>query len=170
MNANDDVLDAAIGLQEPFEGFSARPYLDRLASPPVWTIGEGSTRDPLGRPVTADTPPIDRATAREWAKAELEAALALVRRIVAVPLTVGQEAALVDFAFNVGCAALSGSTLLRLLNAGDVLGAAAQFELWDHAGGQIIAGLLRRRRAEEAEFLQPDSLPVPPGPAAIHGE
>lgn len=164
------MLDAATGLQAPAEGFSARPYLDRLARPPVWTIGEGSTRDPGGRPVTANTPPIDRATARLWARTELLAALVLVRLAVSVPMTIGEEAALVDLAFNVGPGAVSGSTLLRLLNAGDVLAAAAQFEAWDHAGGRVVAGLLRRRRADEAEFLQPDINPAPPGQAVAQGE
>jgi lysozyme len=41
--------------------------------------------------------------------------------------------------------------MLKLLNAGDYAGA-GQFELWDHASGKVVAGLLRRRRAEEAEF------------------
>lgn len=170
MNDIGNVLDAATGLQAPSEGFSAWPYLDRLANPPVWTIGEGSTRDPSGNPVTVNTSPIDRATARLWARAELLAALVLVRRAVAVPLTIGEEAALVDLAFNVGPGAVSGSTLLRLLNAGDVLGAAAQFEVWDHAGGRAIAGLLRRRRADEAEFLQPDFNPAAADQAVAQGE
>jgi lysozyme len=42
--------------------------------------------------------------------------------------------------------------MLGLLNAGDYLGAAGQFDLWDHAGGQVVAGLLRRREAETQEF------------------
>jgi lysozyme len=30
--------------------------------------------------------------------------------------------------------------------------AAAQFDRWDIAGGQVLAGLLRRRQAETTEF------------------
>ena len=60
--------------------------------------------------------------------------------------------ALVDFAFNCGCGAFAGSTLLKLLNAGDYPGAAAQFDVWDHASGKVVAGLLRRREAETQEF------------------
>jgi lysozyme len=43
--------------------------------------------------------------------------------------------------------------LLKLLNAGDYQGAAEQFQRWDHAAGQVVAGLLRRRLAEKQEFL-----------------
>ena len=48
--------------------------------------------------------------------------------------------------------ALGGSTLLEDLNAGNVAGAAAQFEAWDHADGKVVAGLLRRRLEEEKLF------------------
>jgi lysozyme len=76
----------------------------------------------------------------------------MVNACVTVPLTQGEFDALVDFAFNLGCNAEKGSTLLKLVNTGDMDGAAAQFELWDHASGQVVAGLLRRRIAEEQEF------------------
>jgi lysozyme len=38
------------------------------------------------------------------------------------------------------------------LNAGNFAAAAAQFEVWDRAGGAVVAGLLRRRQAEAALF------------------
>jgi hypothetical protein len=31
---------------------------------------------------------------------------------------------------------------------------AEQFEAWDHASGQVVAGLLRRRLAEEKLFIE----------------
>jgi len=61
----------------------------------------------------------------------------------------------VDFAFNLGCASLNSSTLLHLLNAGDYHGAVAEFEKWDHAGGEVAAQLLQRRQADESEFNTP---------------
>jgi lysozyme len=42
--------------------------------------------------------------------------------------------------------------MLKDLNAGDVAAAAAQFEDWDHCAGKVVAGLLRRRIAEEKLF------------------
>ena len=44
-------------------------------------------------------------------------------------------------------------TLLRKVNAADFAGAAAQFELWVHAGGEVVAGLVRRRKMEAEMFL-----------------
>jgi GH24 family phage-related lysozyme (muramidase) len=37
-------------------------------------------------------------------------------------------------------------------NSGDYQGAAAQFDRWDLAGGNVVAGLLRRRESETNEF------------------
>ena len=62
--------------------------------------------------------------------------------------------ALVDFAFNCGCGNLNNSTLLKKLNAGDYEGAAQEFLKWDMAAGHHMAGLLRRRQAEELLFLK----------------
>ena len=82
----------------------------------------------------------------------LQHAVNTVNRLVTVPMTQGIFDALVDFVFNVGSGNFAGSTLLRLLNAGDVAGAAEEFAKWDHASGQVVAGLLRRREAEVQEF------------------
>jgi lysozyme len=65
----------------------------------------------------------------------------------------------VDFCFNAGRGALLGSTLLRKVNAEDFEGAAAQFGLWVHAGGEVVPGLVRRRTAEAALFCG-ESLPA----------
>jgi lysozyme len=42
--------------------------------------------------------------------------------------------------------------MLRLLNAGQFDDAANEFQKWSHASGVVVAGLLRRRVAEEDEF------------------
>src|SRR5271166_2338336 len=83
---------------------------------------------------------------------DLQHAVNTVNRLVTAPLSQGEFDALVDFVFNVGSGNFAGSTLLRLLNAGDVAGAAEEFAKWDHASGQVVAGLLRRREAEVQEF------------------
>jgi lysozyme len=59
---------------------------------------------------------------------------------------------LVSFTFNIGEGALAGSTLLRKVNRRDFDGAAAEFDRWTKAGGQVLPGLVRRRNAEEALF------------------
>ena len=53
-----------------------------------------------------------------------------------------------SFSYNVGGAAFSNSTLLRNLNAGDIVGATAQFREWNRSGGRVMQGLVNRRDAE----------------------
>jgi len=83
-----------------------------------------------------------------------------VLRLAKVPLDDGQFAALVSFAFNCGPAQLEASALLRMLNSGDLAGAADQFLRWNKVrkNGALAErpGLTRRRRAERALFLGED--------------
>ena len=72
-----------------------------------------------------------------------------------VDVTQSQFDALVSWAYNVGLGAAKQSTLMRLLNAGDVPGAADQFLRWNRAGGVVLRGLTRRREAERDLFLEP---------------
>lgn len=66
------------------------------------------------------------------------------------PLTDGQKAAFLSFAFNVGNNAFCGSTLVRKANAGDMAGACAELSRWTLAGSKELPGLVRRRAAERA--------------------
>jgi lysozyme len=132
---------SGLQLTERFEGCKLSAYQD---SKGVWTIGYGHT---LGvKPGMTVT----QGDAELWLQVDVKIAERTVNRLVRVTLTQPEFDALVDFEFNTGH--LMGSTLLRLLNAGDFAGAAAQFERWDHAGGVELAGLLRRRQAEAEEF------------------
>lgn len=143
--------DAAT-LATNFEGFSTKPYWDPRGG--VWTYLFGSTRDPAGEPVTAATPPGDRALGLTLMRRDMEAAGRAVAADVHVPLTEPETAALDDFIYNVGAGNFRASTLLRKLNAGDHHGAADELLKWDRAGGVVLAGLLRRHAAERAEFLR----------------
>lgn len=135
-----------LALTEQFEGCRLTAYLDQVGVP---TIGYGHTRGVhLGMTCTQEQ-------AEAWLREDIALCEQDVNTHVKVPLAQGEFDALVDFAFNLGCQSLNGSTLLRLLNAGDYHGAAAEFEKWDHVGGKIVAGLLRRRQAELAEFNTP---------------
>ncbi len=64
------------------------------------------------------------------------------------PMTDGQKAAFVSFAFNVGNKASCDSTLARKANAGDMPGACAELSRWTWAGGRELPGLVKRRAAE----------------------
>lgn len=73
-------------------------------------------------------------------------ALACIHR----PLTDGQKAAFVSFAYNVGPRAFCESTLAKKANAGDMAGACAELSKWVYAKGQRLPGLVARRAAERA--------------------
>ena len=133
-----------LSLTEQFEGCRLTAYQDQVG---VWTIGYGHT----GPDVTAGmTITIDAAQA--LLGKDVSSAADCVNNLVEVTLTQEEFDALVDFVFNLGAGAFRGSTMLRDLNAGDFTSAAAQFDMWDHAGGAVVAGLLRRRQAEAELF------------------
>jgi lysozyme len=127
-----------------FEGLRLTAYQDSVG---VWTIGFGHT-GPDVHPGLVITEP----QAEALLIADMRSAVACVNAAVKVSLTQGQFDALADFTFNCGRHNFLGSTLLRKLNAGDYDGAAPQFASWDHAGGQVLPGLLARRKAEAALF------------------
>ena len=66
------------------------------------------------------------------------------------PLTDGQKAAFLSFAFNVGNGAFCSSTLVRKANTGDMPGACSELSKWVYAGGKQLPGLVKRRAAERA--------------------
>ena len=119
-----------------------------------WTIGYGHT---LGVK-RGDT--CTKEQAMEWLREDVREAEAAVNRLVKVPLTQGQFDALVSFVFNVGAdedtdtlaEGLGDSTLLRMLNSGDYVGAAVQFDRWNKNDGKVMAGLTRRRKDEREMF------------------
>lgn len=139
-----DYSSTGLALTRSFEGLRLSAYQDSAG---VWTIGYGHTG-----PGVHSGQRITEPEAEVLLRMDLAAAIDCVRRAVKVPLTQGQFDALVDFCFNTGSGSFLASSLLRLLDAGDVESAAQQFGLWVHAGGRVIPGLVRRRAAEAALF------------------
>ena len=136
-----------IALIRQFEGLRTCAYLDAAG---IWTIGYGHTGDEVRSGARIDAAQADALLRQDLGKAE-----ETVRSLVTQALAQASFDALVSFVFNVGASAFAGSTLLRRLNAGDVEGAAAEFERWQYAGGRVLPGLLRRRIAERTLFLSP---------------
>ena len=142
--------DKGVALIKQFEGFRSKPYLCPAGVP---TIGYGSTYYPDGKKVTLRDNPVTEADATAMLRSMLVRYENGVDRYVQVPITQGQFDALVSFAYNVGLSALKGSTLLRLVNERNFVGAAAQFSRWNRAGGKVLPGLTRRREAERKLFV-----------------
>ncbi len=137
------ISETGLALIRQFEGLRLSAYRCPAG---IATIGYGSTAGvQMGQTITAER-------AEELLREDVRQFEAAVSRLVKVPLTQGQHDALVSFAFNLGAKSLEQSTLLRLLNAGDYKGAAAQFDRWVYASGKKLPGLVKRRAAERALF------------------
>lgn len=136
---------AGLSLLKSFEGLELQAYLDPVG---VWTIGYGTTSGVYPGMT------ISRTQAETLLKNDLQRFETSVTEAVTRPITDNQFSALVSFTYNVGSGAFANSTLLRLLNQGDIQGAANQFLVWVYAGRMVLPGLARRRRAERLLFLK----------------
>lgn len=135
--------ETAARLAAYFEGCKLTAYQDTGA---VWTIGYGHTSGVhAGMTCTNEQ-------AMSWLETDMSDAFNTVATKTHVALTDNQRAALADFVFNLGSGAYAGSTLLRKLNAGDYVGASAEFPRWVHDNGKVLAGLVKRRASERELF------------------
>lgn len=168
--ATREVNDATVNLIKQFEGVcdgdpttvNLDPYLDPVG---IWTIGWGHAitsgnafvRGPANKALAASLYPggISMEQAVALLRADLLDTGKDVLGAVTVDLDDNQYGGLVSFTFNLGIGSLRKSTLLRLVNAGDLDGAADEFEKWNRAGGKVMAGLTKRRLAERDLFLTP---------------
>lgn len=142
-------LALTIELCKHFEGFRANPYLCPAGIP---TIGYGSTYYADGRRVQITDPPISQEAAERLLLLELQrtylpGVLRLCPGLAARPTALQ---GVVDFAYNLGLGRLQTSTLRRLINAGDWVGAKAQMMVWVRGGGRVLSGLVQRRTADAA--------------------
>lgn len=146
---------AGIAFIEKHEGGAVqRGYLDSIKKP---TVCVGHTRNvDMSRFYT-------KAECAELLREDSDSAQAAVRRAIKVHLYQSEYDALVDFCFNVGNAACSGSTMFKLINRGEYAQAALQFPVWDKVtiNGRKVScrvrsnncyGVYLRRLDEQALF------------------
>lgn len=143
-NSSRPINEAGINLLKSFEDLALSSHLEPVG---VWTIGYGTTSG-VYREMR-----ITQVQAELLLKQDLHRFEAVVSEKVTRPITENQFSALVSFAHHVGEGAFAGSHLLRLVNQGDVQGAANQFLVWVYASGVVLPSLTRRRRAERLLFL-----------------
>lgn len=129
-----------LALIKQWEGCRLTAYKDVAG---VLTIGYGSTGPHVRPGMTITQEEADNLLIADLARFERA-----VEKQVKVPLTDGQFAALVSFAFNVGEGALAKSTLLKKLNAGNYGAVPGELAKWVNAGGRKLQGLVNRRAAE----------------------
>jgi lysozyme len=142
------ISEAGVALICGFEGLRLSAYNDGVG---VWSIGYGTTRYPDGRVVKRGDF-CTLAQAKAYMAHDLEKFAFVVKNVVMVPLTQNQFDALVSLTYNIGIGAFKESTLLRVLNGGDCQAAAAQFDVWNRAGGKVLQGLVNRRQVERKLF------------------
>ena len=139
---------SGLELTEHFEadgGPKTTSYWDARGK--CWTIGYGHTGSDVVEGLTWTPEQCQVALAKDilWAAS-------VVNKHVLVALDQHQFDALCDFTFNSGSGHFEGSTLLRLVNAGDFAGADLEFGKWVKSGGVVLSGLVRRRMAEANLF------------------
>jgi len=156
-------LAPSLAIIREFEGLRLNAY---RCPANVWTIGYGLTRLENGPVREGDQ--ITAAHAEELLVREVSTLFA-PGLFALLPMAslwpANQQAALISWGYNVGLGAVEGSTLRRRLLAGEKAGVVIGEELprWNKgAGGEVLAGLTRRRAAEAALFL---GLPRLEGPA-----
>lgn len=140
-----------LDLIKSFEGFSGKAYPDPGTGDEPWTIGYGTTVYPSGNKVReGDT--CEKDEAEIWLKSQVGTFRAAVQGLVKVPCNDTMLDALTSLAYNIGTGAFSRSTLLRLLNEGNYVEAAAEFNRWNLAAGKVLPGLTARRKTERELF------------------
>lgn len=140
---NMRMSEKGIAQLKSFEGLETRAYPCPAG---VWTIGYGHTAG------VKNGDKITELEAENFLRKDLEVFEKNVNSLVKVRLTQPQFDALVSFTYNVGCKKFADSTMLKLINVGNMKAAAAQFPKWRYANKKELPGLVKRRRVERSLF------------------
>ena len=132
-----------LDLIKHFESLQLKAY---KCSANVWTIGYGHTKN------VKEGDRISQDQANCFLMQDLYSVERAIFRLVKVKLNQNQFDALCSLIFNIGISAFNKSTLLAKLNKEDYVGAAEQFRRWNKVNNVVMAGLVRRRQAEEDLF------------------
>ncbi|MCY1548536.1 Lysozyme RrrD [compost metagenome] len=142
---------SGLDLIKQYEGLRTTAYLCPANVP---TIGYGSTKGLTRADVGRKT--ITAVQAESLLRADLVRFEKAVAKLVSIPLSDNQFAALVSFCFNLGEGNLAKSTLLQRINANaPVADIRRSWMQWVNAGGKRLQGLVNRRAAEMALWKRP---------------
>lgn len=150
--ATRSINAAGLDLIKTFEGLATEAYVDPVG---ILTIGYGHT----GNVKAGDK--ISAQQADQLLQQDLVTFENGVAKLVKATINDNEFSALVSLAYNIGLGNFGSSTALKRLNSGDVLGAADAIEWWNKGKVNgtlyVLPGLARRRAAEKALFLMPES-------------
>ena len=142
------VAIAAAAFITPWEGVFLHPYRD-IVGVPTWCIGETE-----GKPKASYTVAECKALlASKLPRYYSEISACWGDKVEAV-ISDNERVAYLSGAYNFGSGAFCKSSMVRLLKAGDRVGACHALRLYNRAGGRVVKGLDNRRRAEEKLCLE----------------
>jgi lysozyme len=142
------INQAGLDIVKEFEGCKLTAYLCPAS---VWTIGYGHTGADVYRGLTITQDRADELLANDLSFFEKR----VFQLVGSAPTNENQFSAFVSLCYNIGPSAFSKSSALREHKAGNYKLAASKMMLWNKAGGKVLAGLIRRRKAESELYALP---------------
>lgn len=143
---------AGIDLIKEFEGFKGQAYRCPAG---VWTVGYGHTSR-AGWPRVFPNTVVSKDVAEEILKIDLKRFEEDIKNTLGESvnsLNDNQYSALVSLCYNIGSGAFAKSSAVKLIRAGKIEEAAQRILPWNKAGGKVLKGLVRRRKAEYELYL-----------------
>lgn len=135
----------ALDLARKFEGYSSKAYLCPAGK---WTIGYGHRCEEGHADITKDE-------AEAYLYNDMKTAcLAVNKYCPELGKLENKYAAIADFVFNLGAGNLMQSTLRKRINEGKWDTAGKEILRWIYCNGKPLKGLITRREAEYALFMQ----------------
>ena len=147
-----ETSQAGVDLIKEFEGFDPQIYKDSAGHE---TVGYGHKLTKAEKDSGKFKNGITKKEAEDLLKQDLKAAEKAVNDLVKVPLNQNQFDALVSFVFNIGRGNFARSTLLKELNKGNYHAVPSEIQRWNKAGGQVVPGLVNRRKKEAQRWSEP---------------
>lgn len=155
-----------------FEGYRNRPY---LCPAHLWTVGWGEVlyHDQIKFPIIAKAGytgmirkdyPLKPEDNRAWEKSELEGRFkkllgSFERGVLRLAPSLENNQRVFDacvaLSYNIGLGGFQRSQVRQRINRDESLERIAEaFMMWSKAGGKVLKGLVRRREAEIALFME----------------
>ena len=134
------VYDMAAPEIRYWEGMRNTPYRDIVN---VLTVCYGHTGKDIvpGKKYTA-------AECNMTLKRDMDVHFKYIQKCIRAPLPIPTLAALLVGTFNLGPGFVCGSKLQKHFNAGEIAQGCGQIMRWTRAGGQVVQGLVNRRKVE----------------------
>lgn len=146
------ITRTSLELIKVFEGWVAAAYDDPSG---YCTIGYGhliALKKCVGTDLGKYATPLTLSQGESLLEEDTISARIAIQDVVKIDLNTNQFGALTSFVFNVGKKNFYNSTLLRLINDGELQAASGEFKRWQKSKGVVLQGLAQRRACEMAHF------------------